>query len=197
MPAVMNPPADPVQGFLAAFEKAKATEPHDATAMTLATIDARGRPAARVVLLKSADARGFSFYTNFGSRKAHELDATPYAALAIHWPASLTQVRVEGSVARVSDEEADAYFASRPRESQIGAWASRQSEPLASRELLMDRVREVEARFPGAVPRPPFWGGYLLAPDRIELWYAAPHRLHDRFAYTRTADGWAMERLFP
>lgn len=194
----MIPAADPIQGFLDAFEKAKTTEPFDATAMTLATVDARGRPVARMVLLKSADARGFTFFTNFRSRKARELEATPYAALCIHWPASLTQARVEGSVARVDDEEADAYFASRPRESQIGAWASRQSEPLASRETLEARVREVEARYPGAVPRPPFWGGYRLTPDRIELWYAGAHRLHDRFVYTRDeGGGWTIQRQFP
>lgn len=193
----MSTDADPIARFLDAFAKAKASEPHDPTAMTLATVDARGRPSARMVLLKSADARGFTFYTNFGSRKAKELGDNPYAALCIHWPASQQQVRVEGRVERASDAEADAYFATRPRESQIGAWASKQSEPLASREALVERVRELEARFPEVVPRPPFWGGYRLVPERIELWYAGPGRLHDRFVYTRTEDGWTMDRLNP
>ncbi|APR83129.1 Pyridoxamine 5'-phosphate oxidase [Minicystis rosea] len=189
--------ADPIALFLEAFAKAKATEPHDATAMTLATADARGRPSARMVLLKSADARGFTFFTNFGSRKAQELAENPYAALCIHWPASQQQVRVEGRVERATDAEADAYFATRPRESQIGAWASKQSAPLASREALEAEARAVNDRFPGPVPRPPFWGGYRLVPDRIELWHAGPGRLHDRFVYTRAGDGWTMERLNP
>jgi len=193
----MNPDADPIARFLAAFERAKAIEPHDASAMTLATADARGRPSARVVLLKGADARGFTFFTNFGSRKARELDDNPFAALCVHWPASLSQVRAEGRVARVDEGEADAYFATRPRESQLGAWASRQSAPLASREELEARAREIEARYPDAVPRPPFWGGYRLAPDRIEFWYAGPARLHDRFLYTRAGDGWTTTRLNP
>ena len=188
---------DPIGLFVAEFEKAKAREPFDATAVTLATTDERGRPSARMVLLKGVDARGFTFFTNRTSRKARELEQNPFAALCAHWPASLTQARVEGRVERVSDAESDAYFATRPRESQIGAWASRQSTPLGSREELEARVREIEARFPDAVPRPPFWGGYRLAPDRIELWYAGAGRLHDRFAYTRDGDRWAMTRLNP
>lgn len=196
----MSIDADPIARFLAAFEKAKTIEPHDATAMTLATADARGRPSARVVLLKSVDARGFSFYTNFGSRKAKELDENPFAALCVHWPASLTQVRAEGRVTRVDEVDADAYFATRPRESQLGAWASRQSAPLGSREELEARVREVAAQYPDEVPRPPFWGGFRLVPDRIEFWYAGAGRLHDRFVYVRAPtshDGWTMERLNP
>lgn len=191
--------ADPIARFLAAFEQAKTVEPHDASAMTLSTADARGRPSARLVLLKGADARGFTFFTNLGSRKARELGENPFAALAIHWPASLLQVRVEGGVTRVSDAEADAYFATRPRESQIGAWASRQSEPLSSREELEARVCEVAARFPETVPRPSFWSGFRLAPDVIEFWSAGAGRLHDRFRYTRAGghDDWAMERLNP
>jgi pyridoxamine 5'-phosphate oxidase len=193
----MSSDADPIARFLAAFEKAKTVEPHDATAMTLATVDARGRPSARVVLLKSADARGFTFYTNYGSRKAAELGENPFAALCIHWPASQTQVRVEGRVERVGEAESDAYFATRPRESQLGAWASQQSAPLASREELEARVREIAARYPDVVPRPPFWGGFRLVPERIELWYAGAGRLHDRFVYTRAGDGWTMQRLNP
>jgi pyridoxamine 5'-phosphate oxidase len=189
---------DPIALFAEELDKAKAKEPHDATAMTLATADARGRPSARVVLLKGIDARGLTFFTNRTSRKSSDLLANPFAALCAHWPASLTQGRAEGRIERVSDEESDAYFATRPRESQIGAWASEQSKPLASREALMERVREIEARFPGEVPRPPHWGGYRLVPDRIELWYAAPGRLHDRFAFTRDEGGaWAMTRLNP
>ncbi len=189
--------ADPIALFITAFAKAKLVEPHDATAMTLATADARGRPSARMVLLKSVDDAGFTFYTNRESRKAGELDGNPFAALCLHWPASQQQVRVEGRVERVPDAESDAYFATRPRESQIGAWASQQSAPLASREELEARVRELEARYPGEVPRPPFWGGYRVVPDRIELWQAGVGRLHDRFLYTRAPDGWSKQRLNP
>jgi pyridoxamine 5'-phosphate oxidase len=196
----MSTEADPIARFLTAFEKAKLAEPHDATAMTLATADARGRPSARVVLLKGADARGFTFYTNYGSRKAKELGENPFAALCVHWPASLVQVRAEGRVERLSEGESDAYFATRPRESQLGAWASQQSAPLASREELEARVREIAARYPDVVPRPPFWGGFRLVPERVEFWHAGAGRLHDRFVYTRAAtssDGWTMQRLNP
>jgi len=189
--------ADPIARFQALFEKAKGVEPHDATAMTLATADARGRPSARMVLLKGADARGFVFYTNRQSRKARDLEENPFAALCIHWPASRQQVRVEGRVERATDAESDAYFATRQRESQLGAWASEQSAPLASREALEARVRELDARFPGAIPRPPHWGGYRLVPDRIELWFEGPARLHDRFVYERDGAGWKMTRLNP
>ncbi len=177
--------ADPIARFVALFEKAKTVEPHDATAATLATVDARGRPSARMVLLKGADERGFVFFTNRESKKGHDLAVAPFAALCIHWPASQQQVRVEGRVEPVSDAESDAYFATRPRESQIGAWASEQSAPLASREEIEARVRDLEARYPGVVPRPPHWGGYRIVPDRIELWFAGPGRLHDRFSYER------------
>lgn len=190
--------ADPIARFATLFEKAQAVEPHDATAMTLATVDARGRPSARVVLLKGVDDRGFVFYTNRESRKARELEASPFAALCIHWPASQQQVRVEGRVERTSDAESDAYFQSRPRESQLGAWASQQSAPLASREELEARMDELARRYPGEVPRPPHWGGYRLVPDRIELWFAGAARLHDRFSYERDAAGaWTMTRLNP
>ena len=189
---------DPIARFQALFEKAKAVEPYDATAMTLATADARGRPSARVVLLKGVDAGGFVFFTNRESKKGKDLAANPFAALAIHWPACQRQVRVEGRVELASDAESDAYFATRPRESQLGAWASQQSAPLASREALEARVAELAARYPGAVPRPPHWGGYRLVPDRIELWFAGPARLHDRFEYRRSDGGeWVMTRLNP
>ena len=189
--------ADPIARFLTLFEKAKTVEPHDATAVALATADAHGRPSVRIVLLKGADARGFVFYTNRESRKGHDLAENPFAALAIHWPASRQQVRVEGPVELCSAAESDAYFQSRARESQLGAWASHQSAPLASREELEARVRELAARYPDAIPRPPHWGGYRLVPARIELWFDGPSRLHDRFAYERDGDGWTMTRLNP
>jgi pyridoxamine 5'-phosphate oxidase len=189
--------ADPIARFVALFEKAKEVEPFDATAMTLATADSRRRPSARVVLLKGVDAGGFTFFTNYESRKAQELAENPWAALAIHWPASQVQVRAEGRVARVSAEESDAYFATRARESQLGAWASAQSKPLESREALEARAQEMAARFPGAVPRPPHWGGYRLDPDRIEMWFNGPARLHDRFLYVRAGEGWEISRLNP
>lgn len=193
----MTPDADPIALFLAAFEKAKLVEPQAGTAMTLATADARGRPSARMVLLKGADARGFTFFTNRTSRKGRELDQRPFAALCFHWPVLEQQIRVEGTVEGVSDEESDAYFATRPRESQLGAWASRQSAPLSSREELEARVRALASRYPVSVPRPSFWGGYRVVPTAIELWQAGAARLHDRFLYTRTPTGWTTERLNP
>ena len=168
--------------------------------MTLATADAAGRPSARIVLLKGIDPRGFVFFTNRESRKARELEERPFAALVLHWPKAAEQIRVEGRVERVSDAESDLYFATRPRGSQIGAWASSQSRPLESREALLNRVREAEARFAGQpVPRPPFWGGYRLVPDRIEIWRGQESRLHDRVVYARDAEGdpWREERLYP
>ncbi len=151
-----------------------------------------------MVLLKGVDERGFVFYTNYGSRKAAELDANPRAALCFYWPWTGKQFRVEGPVARVPAAESDAYFATRPRASRIGAWASRQSEPLESRARLLARVAKTEARFAGReVPRPDFWGGYRLEPERIEIWHNQLHRLHDRFLYEREGDGWTRRRLFP
>lgn len=189
---------DPIAAFREAFERARKREPVEATAVVLATATPEGRPSARVVLLKGVDETGFVFYTNFGSRKAREMEANPRAALCVYWESIEQQVRVEGRVERTSAEESDAYWATRSRSSQIGAWASRQSEPLDSRARLLGRAAQAEARFLGrAVPRPPFWGGYRLVPDRIEFWWNQLHRLHDRVAYTREGDRWETERLYP
>lgn len=195
----MSPPAeDPIQLFGAWFARASEREAHEANAMTLATVDERGRPSARVVLLKSFDARGFVFHTNRLSRKGVELDGQKVAALCFHWAGGEEQVRIEGRVERISDDESDAYFATRPRGSQIGAWASLQSEELASREALEARVAEMEARFPDQVPRPPHWGGYRVVPDRVELWKGRADRLHERRVFTRgAAEAWVETRLFP
>lgn len=193
----MSAPPDPFALFAQAFAQAVSAERADPTAVALATVGATGAPSVRMVLFKDADARGFTFFTNYESRKARELLGEPRAALCFYWPAIGVQVRVEGTVERVPDAESDAYFASRPRESQLGAWASRQSQPLASREELLARVAEVEARFPGPVPRPPLWGGYRLTPSRIEFWRAAAARLHERTLFERTAAGWSATLLYP
>jgi pyridoxamine 5'-phosphate oxidase len=189
---------DPISEFVTLFADARAREPFDATACTLATSTPDGRPSARIVLLKSADARGFTFFTNYESRKGRELTQNAQAALCFHWPTLGVQVRVEGPVSRVTPEESDEYFASRPRESQLGAWTSEQSRPIATREALVARFLECEARFANqAVPRPPHWGGFRLDPVRIELWWNRDHRLHDRVVYTRSGQGWTSERLQP
>jgi pyridoxamine 5'-phosphate oxidase len=192
------PAPDPIARFLELQATAAPLEPEHATAATLATADLEGRPSARIVLVKSASPGGFVFYTNRESRKGRELDGNPWAALCFFWPSIVRQVRVEGTVERLDDAESDAYFASRERGSQVGAWASRQSTPLPSREALEDRVRHVEARFAGQpVPRPPFWGGYRLNPQRIEFWQGKESRLHDRLLYERDGDGWVTARLAP
>lgn len=193
--------AGPLRRFHDLFARAGAAGVPDPTAMALATADASGRPSVRMVLLKEADERGFTFYTNLESRKGGELAANPVAALCFHWHPLEAQVRVEGRVEPVTEAEADAYFASRPRESQIGAWASRQSATLSSRAELEERIREVDERFRGGeVPRPAHWSGFRVVPERIEFWTGRPGRLHDREIYRRTgeaADAWAVERLYP
>jgi len=188
---------DPIAEFQELFARAGAREP-DATAMALATADGTGAPSVRMVLLKAVDAAGFVFFTNYESRKAAELAANPRAALCFHWPTIGVQVRVEGGVERVTAAESEAYFATRPRESQLGAWASRQSRPLASAGALREEFARTSARFADQpVPRPAVWGGFRVRPQRIEFWHAGEHRLHDRVLYTRVGEGWTVERLFP
>ncbi len=190
---------DPHALFDAWFAEAKAGEPNDAEATTLATVGADGRPSARIVLLKGHDARGFVFYTNSESRKGDELAANPDAALLFHWKSLRRQVRIEGKASPAGADEADAYFATRSRDSQLGAWASDQSRPLESRALFEARFAALAAEYEGReVPRPPHWRGYRLVPDRIEFWTDRPHRLHERRLFTLGPDGdWAESLLYP
>jgi pyridoxamine 5'-phosphate oxidase len=189
---------DPLDQFTRWFDEARSAPILEPNAMTLATVDPAGQPAARTVLLKAVDGRGLTFYTNLEGRKARELAANPKAALLFWWPPQGRQVRFEGEIERVEDAEADAYFATRPRGSQIGAWASAQSTVVPDRAALEAAEREIATRFAGgAVPRPPFWGGYRLVPARVEFWQGRINRLHDRLRYTRRGDGWDLERLAP
>ena len=192
---------DPIEEFRALFAQAQAVDRtglHDPTAMSLATVSSDGSPSVRIVLLKGVDERGFVFFTNLKSRKGRELIATPRAALCFYWPVLDTQIRIEGAVEPVSDAEADAYFATRVRESQIGAWASQQSEPLASMDELRARVAAVENLYANKpVPRPPYWTGRRVRPERIEFWHAGEHRLHERRLFERDGDRWTLRRLFP
>jgi pyridoxamine 5'-phosphate oxidase len=194
-PASCDPdPIAMVKRWMQTAVDAKIASPN---AMTLATVDDRGRPAARIVLLKDLDARGLTFYTNYDSRKGHDLAAHAFAALVFYWEPLHRQIRVEGAIERTSAAESDAYFASRPRGSQLGAIASPQSQPIADRSVLEDRVAEL-ARDEAAPARPAFWGGYRVVPDLVELWQGQPSRLHDRVRYLRTASGaWTRDRLAP
>lgn len=190
--------SEPYDLFRKWFAEAEAGEPNDANAMAIASVGADGQPSVRMVLLKDADVRGFVFYTNCESRKGRQLLETRKAALVLHWKSLGRQVRAEGAVETVGDEEADAYFASRHRSSQIGAWASQQSRPLESRFELEKRVAVFAAKYAiGAVPRPPYWSGFRVVPHRIEFWENRPFRLHDRLVYHRSGDGWTTEKLYP
>ena len=189
-----------LETFNALLEQAQQSQDPEPTAMTVATVGADGRPAARTVLLKTVDERGFVFFTNFNSRKGKHLAANPQAALLFHWKhlQEGVQVKIEGTVEPVSAAEADAYFAVRPRGSQIGAWASLQSQTLASRELFEQRVADVEKQYEGIdVPRPPHWSGFRVVPERIEFWYGARFRLHERQCYQRMDGAWTQVMLYP
>jgi pyridoxamine 5'-phosphate oxidase len=190
--------ADPIEQFRRWFDAALDAGLHEPNAMTVATATPGGRPSARVVLLKGFDERGFVFYTNYEGRKGRELEENPRAALLFYWGELERQVRIEGTVSRVSEEESDAYHVSRPRGSRLGAWASEQSRTVEGRGVLEDRVRGLEAEYEGReVPRPPFWGGYRVEPEVAEFWQGRESRLHDRISYRRSAEGWEIERLQP
>jgi len=190
--------SEPIDLFHAWFAEAEQSEANDPNAMALATVDDAGQPSIRMVLLKGADADGFVFYTNYESRKGVELLSQPRAALCFHWKSLRRQIRVEGPVETVSDEEADAYFASRARGSQLGAWASQQSRPMSSKAELLKRVGSYTAKFGvGKVPRPPHWSGFRLVPAYYEFWKDGQFRLHDRLVYRRSDDGWQTETLYP
>ena len=194
--ASMNP--DPIVQFEAWFEKVVEANLPEPNAMTLATVSGEGRPSARTVLLKGYDGRGFVFYTNYEGRKARELEANPACALLFYWGELERQVRVEGRASRLPGGESDAYFASRPRGSRLGAWASEQSRPVRDRSVLEERIRALEAEYEDReIPRPPFWGGYRVEPETIEFWQGRENRLHDRISYRREEGAWRLERLQP
>lgn len=190
--------SDPIVQFNAWFEETLAADLHEPNAMILATATAEGRPSARTVLLKGYDERGFVFYTNYEGRKAGELETNPRCALLFYWGELERQVRIEGRASRLSDEESDAYFASRPRGSRLGAWASQQSRPVEDRRVLEERVRKLEAEYESReILRPPFWGGYRVEAEVVEFWQGRENRLHDRLVYRRDPAGWMVERLQP
>jgi pyridoxamine 5'-phosphate oxidase len=189
---------DPLERFERLFARAGIAAPYDHTVMALATADRSGRVAVRMVLLHGLDARGLVFFTNYDSRKGQDIGANPQGAVCFYWPWLDEQVRVEGRLVKIDEVESDAYFATRPRGKQVGAWASAQSRPLASRAELEARCTDTDRQYEGQpVPRPPFWGGFRLVPDRIEFWKAGDSRLHDRFLYTREGETWTVERLSP
>jgi pyridoxamine 5'-phosphate oxidase len=190
---------NPIEQFRTWFDEVLTSNLHEPNAMVLATATLDGHPSARIVLLKGFDERGFVFYTNYEGRKGEELETNPHCALLFYWGELERQVRVEGRVRRVPDKESDAYFAGRPRGSQLGAWASEQSRPVGDRGALEHRLRELEAEYEGReVPRPPFWGGYRVEPETIEFWQGRENRLHDRLVYLRSEDGgWRRGRLQP
>jgi pyridoxamine 5'-phosphate oxidase len=189
--------SDPIAVFRGWLAEAEITEINDPNAVALATATREGVPSVRMVLLKQVDARGFAFFTNTESQKGRELTENPVAAMCFHWKTQGRQVRVEGTVSELPGVEADAYFESRARGSQLGAAVSRQSQPLESRAALVEMVKECEAAFPGEIPRPGYWGGYVLWPRRVEFWQQGVDRLHDRMVFVREADGWVGTRLFP
>jgi pyridoxamine 5'-phosphate oxidase len=188
---------DPIELFGVWFGEASASEVNDANAMSLATADAQGQPSVRMVLMKHVDEHGFTFYTNVESQKGREVAENPRAALCFHWKSVRRQVRVEGTVEELPAQDADEYFHSRSRGSQIGALASQQSRPLASREELEAKAAELAERFPGEIPRPDYWRGFRVVPRRIEFWQDGANRLHDRMVFVRDGDGWEKLRLYP
>ena len=194
-------PPDPIERFRSVYalaEKIDRSILPDPSAMALGTVDEGGQPSVRIVLLKAFDDRGFVFYTNYAGRKGRDLLSNPKAALCFYWPTIDVQVRIEGTVTKVAEKEADAYFATRHRLSQIGAWASRQSEPLETPTALDERVKKYEIEFAGKdVPRPKYWSGFRVSPERIEFWKGKPNRLHERHLYTRVGAGWKIETIYP